>query len=59
MRDGVLGEINGALYKRWNPNSPMYSPEISQSMTLTRFCGIKRSINVCNNGAENSRYQEG
>ena len=26
VRDGVLGEINCALYKQWNHNSPMYSP---------------------------------
>ena len=30
VRDGVLGGSNGALYGQWNPNSPMYSPEISQ-----------------------------
>ena len=59
VRDGVLGGSNGALYERWNPNSPMYSPEISQSMTLTSFGEIKRNIKLCNNDAAKSRDQEG
>ena len=57
--DGVIGGSNGALYKRWNPNSPIYSPEIAQSMTLTRFGEIKSNIKLCNNDESNSRDQEG
>ena len=26
VRDGILGESNGALYELWNTNLPMYSP---------------------------------
>ena len=58
MRGGDLGGSNGALYERWNPNSPMYSPEISQTMTLTSFGKIKRNINLCNNDTGKSRDQE-
>ena len=58
VRDGILGGSNGALYERWNPNSPMYSPEIAQSMTLTGFFEIKRNIKLCKNDAAKSRYQE-
>ena len=36
----------------------MYSPEISQAMKLTRFGEIKRNINLCNNNAARSKYQE-
>ena len=58
VRDGVLGVSNGTLYKRCNPDSPMYIPEISQAMTLTRFGEIKRNVKLCNNDAAKSRYQE-
>ena len=59
VRDDVLGKSNGALYERWNPNSPMYSPKFSQAMTLTRFVEIKRNINMSNKYAAKSRDQEG
>ena len=59
VRDGVIGGNNGYLCEQWNPNSPMYIPNISQAMTLTRFGEIKRKINLCNNNASNIRYQEG
>ena len=47
------------MYEQWNPNSPMYSPEIAQAVTLTRFGEINRNINMCNNNAANIRDQEG
>ena len=59
MRDGVLGGSYGNLYERWNPNLPIYSPEIAQAMTLTKFGEIKRYINLCDNDAAKSRDQEG
>ena len=59
VRDGIIGGSNGDFYGQWNPNLPMYSPEISQSMTLTRFGEIKSSIKLYNKNAENSRDQEG
>ena len=57
VRGGILGGSNGALYELWNPNSPMYSPEIAQAMTLTRFGNIKSNINMYINDVENSIYQ--
>ena len=46
VRDGVFGGSNGTLYKQQNHNSSMYSPEISQAMTLTRFGEIKINIKL-------------
>ena len=59
LRDGVLGGSNGALYEKWNTNSPIYSPEISQSMVLTSVYEIKWNTKLCNNNEEKSRYQKG
>ena len=58
VRDGVLGRSNGDLYEIWNPNSSIHIPEIDRAMILTRFSEIKRNINLCNNNAARSKYQE-
>ena len=58
VRDGILGGSNGTFYKRWNNNSPMYSPEIAQAMTLQRFGKIKSNINLYTNNSAKSIYQE-
>ena len=55
VRGGVIGGSNGALYKLWDHNLPMYSPEISQDITLTRFGEIKINVKLCNNDAAKSR----
>ena len=57
VRDGVLGGSNGSLYEQWNPNLPIYSPEITQAMTLIKFEEIKRNTKLCNNDTAKSRDQ--
>ena len=54
-----LVEVMAILYKIWNLNSPMHSPEIDRAMTLTRFGETKINKKLCNNNAENIRDQEG
>ena len=44
MRDGVIGGSNGDFYEQWDHNSPIYGPEIAQSMTRTRSVEIKKNI---------------
>ena len=57
VRNVVIGGSDGALYKQWTPNSPMYSPQIAQAMTLTRFGKIKRNTNLCSNDSAKSSEQ--
>jgi hypothetical protein len=59
VRDGVLGGSHGALYQRWNPQSPMYCHDIAQSMTFTRFGEIKWNIKLCNNCEAKKHGEEG
>ena len=57
--DGVLGGSHGALYQRWDPNSPKYSPDIVAAMSLSRFGEIKRFIKLCNNDKGRKRGEPG
>lgn len=55
FHDGVLGGSNGAIYRRFDKSNVMYSREVSQALTLTRFHEIKRTIKLCNNDASPKR----
>ena len=57
--DGVLGGSEGALYQRWDDTSPMYSPHITNSMTMTRWCELKRNKKLCVNETAKKRGDPG
>ncbi|CAJ1934504.1 unnamed protein product [Cylindrotheca closterium] len=42
VRDGVHGGSKGAIYRRWDPTTSCYDPEIAQAMSLYRWRQIKK-----------------
>ena len=59
IRDGVKGESDGGIHRRWNQTSSAFDYDIAQAMTLTRFRQIKRVIKLNNNYESPKRGQEG
>ena len=53
--DGALGGSNGALYRRWDPSSIMFSKQIADAMTLTRYGELKRNKKLCVNEFHHDR----
>ena len=59
IHDGVLGGSNGAIYRRWDPDNVCFSKHISEGLSATRFCELKRAKKLCHNGSSPKRGQPG
>jgi hypothetical protein len=49
VRDGVLGGMDSAIYRRWKVGESSCDPEIVQAITHTRWLGVKKVYKLCNN----------
>jgi hypothetical protein len=51
VQDGVLGGMDGAIYRRWKKMGELsYDPaKIVQAITHTRWLGVKRVYKLCDN----------
>src|SRR5210317_1896359 len=59
IRDGVKGESDGGIHRRWDQSSSSFDFDIAQAMTLTRFRQIKRILKLNNNYESPRRGEEG
>ena len=49
VRDGVLGGMDGAIYRRWAKGESNYDTETASSITHTRWLQVKRTYKLCDN----------
>ena len=49
IRDGVLGGMSGAIYRRWKNDDSAYDREIASTITHTRWLQLKRVYKLCDN----------
>jgi hypothetical protein len=49
VRDGVLGGMDGTIYRRWSKGKSNYDLEIAASITHTRWLEVKRCYKLCDN----------
>ena len=59
VRDGVLGGMQGAIYRRWKKSDSAYDPEISGTITHIRWVQIKRVFKLCDNAAAPKKGENG
>ena len=55
LHSGVLGKLDGNLYKRWDEKDVLYCSKISECMNYTRWLQIKRVVKLCDNDAAPKR----
>ena len=49
IRDGVLGGMDGAIYRRWKKDDSAYDPVIAGTITNSRWLQLKRVYKLCDN----------
>ena len=49
VRDGVLGGMDGAIYRRWSKGTSCYDPETASAINHTRWLQVKRAYKLCDN----------
>ena len=59
IRDGVKGQSDGAIHRRWDESSSSFDQDTAHGMTLTRFRQIKSVIKLNNNYQTPKRGDDG
>lgn len=58
-KSGVMGHVDGTIYRRWKKGDGAFSQDIYNHMTHSRWCQIKRCFKLCDNDKAPRRGQEG
>jgi hypothetical protein len=59
VRDGVLGPMGGAIYRRWDKQDSAYDPQICAAISHSRWLQIKRTYKLCDNDLSPKRGKPG
>ena len=59
VRDGVLGGGDGAIYRRWQKETPSWDSLTQSSISLDRFVQLKRILKLNDNSTSKKKGEEG